>query len=226
MDRIYFADNPWTNGHRIVEFSWEAHFEYEDVEEEEKGLYFDLHIKTADYYEEDEEVEEEEEESDWDSKAVWGNYHSCTLSSQYWENRGFLVGNNQEKFDAERFTEKEYKVDFLTEEEQEELDVELLAFHVYLLGHDAAAFHTIKFSKVDGRNYQIDWAGKLALAYIGESEFKHTFQTVISQAKFNGITIPDELTNSQAFELLERFVKQPMSWELKLEGNERKFVLK
>jgi hypothetical protein len=27
MDRIYFAENPWPNGHRIASFEWSAHFE-------------------------------------------------------------------------------------------------------------------------------------------------------------------------------------------------------
>ena len=41
MDRIYFVDNPWPNGHRIVNFKWSAHFKYakEDELNGMAGLY-------------------------------------------------------------------------------------------------------------------------------------------------------------------------------------------
>ena len=61
MDRIYFVDNPWPNGHRIINFKWSAHFKYEEEEvlKERTGLYFDLYLETADYYEEDLDLDEE-----------------------------------------------------------------------------------------------------------------------------------------------------------------------
>nr|WP_041114412.1 hypothetical protein [Bacillus badius] len=235
MDRIYFADNPWPNGHRIAAFKWGAHFKYGEEAElaGRAGLYFDLHIETADYYEEDADEEEEEDQdqdeealSDWQAKIVWGNYHSCTLSSEEWGDKGFLVGSDQAPFDPEALDGKEFAVDFLSQEEQELIDFDQTAFDVYLLGHDAAAFHTIAFTKKAGAVYQIDWKGKLALAYVGDYEFKYDFHTSITAASFSGIAIPAELTDDEAYGLLQRFVSTPSFFQLQNRQGERRFVFK
>ncbi|WP_046175709.1 hypothetical protein [Domibacillus indicus] len=229
MDRIYFLDNPWPQGHRIIDFKWNAHFKYEEEISEKNGLYFDFHLETADYYEEDadeEDMEEGEEESDWKAKIVWNNYHSCTLSSEEWSYKGFLAGNDKAPFNLEELDGKKYKVDFLSEEEQEEWDPELTAFDVYLLGHDAAAFHTIRFTKNENGAYRVDWKGKLALAYVGDYEFKYDFQAFVSSVSFRGIAVPDELTDQEACGLLKRFVRDPALFELQNQNGQRRFVLK
>ncbi|MGG3803557.1 hypothetical protein [Metabacillus fastidiosus] len=233
MDRIYFVDNPWPDGHPIINFEWSAHFKYKKEDElaGEMGLYFDLHLETADYYKEDDENEDEDDDndeavSDWKSKIVWNNYHSCTLSSTEWDNKGFLVGSDKAPFNPETLDGKEFRIDFLSKDEQEDLDLDLTAFDVYLLGHDAAAFHTIKFTKIEGSTYQIDWKGKLALAYVADYEFRYDFHAFISSASFKGITIPDELTDNKAYELLERFISKPSLFELQNDNGKRQFVLK
>ncbi|MEC2077747.1 hypothetical protein [Metabacillus fastidiosus] len=230
MDRIYFADNPWPNGHRIIKFEWSAHFKYKEEDElaGKAGLYFDFHLETADYYEEDDEEHEydDEPESDWGAKIVWNNYHSCTLSSTEWDDKGFLVGNDSAPFNPETLDGKEFIIDFLSKDKQEDLDLDLTAFDIYLLGHDAAAFHTIKFTRIEGSTYQIDWKGKLALAYVADYEFRYDFRTFISSASFKGITIPDELTDDKAYELLERFISKPSLFELKHDNGKRQFLLK
>ncbi|SES08775.1 hypothetical protein SAMN04487944_117106 [Gracilibacillus ureilyticus] len=230
MDRIYFVDNPWPNGHRITSFHWEAHFKYEAADEKRNGLYFDLHIETADYYEEDIDDEDDEDEDDdggdWQAKIVWNNYHRCTLSSQEWDNKGFLVESEHSPFDLTALDGKEYAVDFLTQKELENPDLNKTAFDVYLLGHDASAFHSIHFTKIEGECYRIDWKGKLAQAYVGDYEFKYDFHTTISSAVFNGIYIPKEISDKQAYEFLERFVQMPELFEMNWRNRERRFMIK
>ncbi|WP_410982116.1 hypothetical protein [Bacillus cereus] len=229
MNRIYFVDNPWPNGHRIINFEWGAHFKYKEGDglEDRAGLYFDLHLETADYYEEDQDEDDEEEgQSDWHAKIVWNNYHSCTLSSEEWNYKGFRVGSDKEPFDLEMLDGKEYIIDFLSKDEQEDLDLDKTAFDVYLLGHDASAFHMIKFTRLKKQDYQIEWKGKLALAYVGDHEFKYDFHTIISSASFRGISIPDEITDHRAYELLSRFVSNPVLFELQNENGNRRFVFK
>lgn len=229
MNRIYFKDNPWPNGHRIINFVWSAHFKYEEDEEKMHGLYFDLHLETADYYEEDDEDDEDDEEEDgeiddWHAKIVWNNYHSCTLSSQEWDNKGFIVGSDEAPFDVKLLDGAEYKVDFLSEYEQENFDHEVTAFDVYLLGHDASAFHTIKFTKKEDCSYLIDWKGKLAQAYVGDHEFKYAFHTILSPVQFKGIIIPEQITDEEAYALLTRFVRQPELFELQNLNEKRRFI--
>jgi hypothetical protein len=54
------------------------------------------------------------------------------------------------------------------------------AFYVCLLGHDATALHQIQFCPVPGTDrFNIRWIGKLALAYIGDYEYRHVFEAEI-----------------------------------------------
>lgn len=55
-----------------------------------------------------------------------------------------------------------------------------LAFHVYLLGHDAVAGHRIRMvRRGESDRFDIEWSGKLALAYVGDFEYRHDFRAVI-----------------------------------------------
>src|SRR5438270_12064841 len=94
LGKIVFAKNPWPKGHALKEVRWAGRID------PKTGVWFDLHMQTADYDandKEDEEDEDEDVESDWDSKSVWNNYHRCTLSSLHWgQHSGFLVGTKKE----------------------------------------------------------------------------------------------------------------------------------
>ncbi|PDY51248.1 hypothetical protein COM88_33900, partial [Bacillus cereus] len=109
-------DNPWPKGHRIVNFKWSAHFKYAEEEELNgvAGLYFDLHLETADYDDE----EDGEDVDDWHAKIVWNNFHNCTLSSEEWDFKGFRVGSDEVPFDLDLLNGKRFAIDFLSEDEQ------------------------------------------------------------------------------------------------------------
>ncbi len=178
-DRIYFKDNPWPEGHPIKEFLWSA--------KEVKGeVWFDIHLKSADYYAE-REIEDDEDidyPSDWAAPIVWDNYHACTLSSNFWHDGGFRV-----------CTVEEYSPEFLdgfellvdpTPETIEDWDD--LAFHIYLLGHDAVAKHRIKFERIgDSRRFKITWQGAIAHTYVGDYDFKYEFKAMLAAATFPGL---------------------------------------
>lgn len=226
MDRIFFEGNPWPNGHRIRNFTWNGHFKVDEAEEDRVGLYFDFHLETADYYEEDADDEEEqdlENITDWEAKIVWSNYHSCTFSSEEWDYKGFRVATEHEPFDLDKLDGRTYKVDFLPEEE---IDLEKTAFDIYLLGHDASAYHTITFTKIDGNQYQIDWNGKIANVYAGYDEFQYNFHTKITTARLDKIEVPTGYSDEEALQLFARYVKQPERFELVGEPSNRYFRLK
>src|SRR5262245_60127702 len=75
--RIVFLGSPWPNGHAIARFRWTGWIV------PDSGLWFDLHLESADYDAKDPEGTEEPEEDDslgnWESKIVWNNYGSCIL---------------------------------------------------------------------------------------------------------------------------------------------------
>jgi hypothetical protein len=175
-NRIYFKDNPWPEGHPIKKFVWSARVEAGDV-------WFDFHLESVNYYAEREIEDDEDMEyaSDWAAPIVWGNFHSCTLSTNNWHEGGFKVCR-LEQYSPDFFNGLELEVD---KDQQSADDCNYLAFHIYLLGHDSAAKHKIKFERIgDTDLFNIAWSGKIALAYVGDYEYKHDFSTFISGVKF------------------------------------------
>lgn len=175
-NRIYFEDNPWPEGHPIKTFKWKARVKDGEV-------WFDVHLESADYYSERdiEDDEDTEYESDWKAPIVWGNYHSCTMSSTYWHEGGFKVCK-LEDYSPEFLDGLELEVDMNPNISEHRDD---LAFHIYLLGHDAVAFHKIKFIREgDSSNFTIVWSGRIAQAYVGNHNFKHPFTFTVENKNF------------------------------------------
>ena len=62
----------------------------------------------------------------------------------------------------------------------EDYDWDYPAFTIYLLGHDAVAGHDIRMTPSDTQGlYDIDWRGRIALAYVGEDQFNYSFRARI-----------------------------------------------
>jgi len=190
-NRIFFHDNPYPKGHRIKNFVWSAHLETDG--DKEPGLYFDFHLKTEDYYEEDDsdDPEEFEPKSDWKAKIVWKNFHSCTLSSTKWHYGGIKVAGENSRINIQNLQNLTLQADTLPIDMED--DYEDRAFHIYLLGHDACADHRITFvKKNDDNTYDIEWTGKIALAYIGNYDLDYEFSAYIESVKFDGVYLSDD----------------------------------
>lgn len=201
--RIFFKDNPYPGGHRIKKFVWSA------TMDPEEGLYFHFHLETDDYYAEDVSEEEDENEtvSDWDSKIVWGNYHSCKLSSTAHGNSGIHIAAPGEKFDFGGWETLPLTVDTLPLPADWEYDD--LAFSIYLLGHDSVANHNIRINRQGNNTFRIHWTGNIALTYAGDDEFKHSFEANVDEITFDGIYYPKDYTQEQALALLGTLVQHP-----------------
>jgi len=175
-NRIYFEGNPWPEGHPLKEFKWTAKVVDGDV-------WFDIHLESADYYSE-RDIEDDEDvdyESDWEAPIVWGNYHSCTMSTNYWHKGGFRVCRLDE-YSPDYLDGLELEIDMRPDQIEEWDD---LAFHIYLLGHDAVACHRIKFIREPNcDDFSIQWQGRAAQAYVGDYEFKHPFKLFVARQKF------------------------------------------
>jgi len=197
-NRIYFKDNPYPKGHLIKEFKWSARVYPED------GLWFDLHLISDKYYAEDEGYEEEEDLPNWDAKIVWGNYHACSLSSTKWDIGGFLVGTEQKKFDFGKMDNLFFHLDKLPRPEDFDYD-EDLPFSIYLLGHDDCADHQISFSKNSSNKFDIEWKGKIALAYSGDYDFNHEFYAFIENILLEEIYYPEAMSEEEAIESLKKY---------------------
>ncbi|MEG0450873.1 MAG: hypothetical protein RR595_13540, partial [Lysinibacillus sp.] len=121
---------------------------------------------------------------------------------------------------------KTFLVDHFNKIEPDDFEFESTAFDVYLLGHDASAFHTITFTCIENNMYKLAWKGKLANMYAGDYAFKYDFHTEIAAAMFRGILIPSEMTDEEATQLLHRFVSQPELFKLHNNNGERYFSFK
>jgi len=209
VGRIWFIGNAWPNGHRIKEFVWSAALD------PRSGLRFHLHMESANYFEEDDEDDDYQEpefdsfdpDDDWKSKEVWSNYRSCTLSSTQWGHAGLLVGTESAPFDPSSLFDQTFEADPLPVNLDE---WEKLGFGLYLTGHDSAAAHSIRFRKsAEPQSVELDWTGKIALTYIGSTDFRYSFRAKIGPVRFKGITLPPGLDRAKADELLAKCVTSP-----------------
>jgi hypothetical protein len=179
--RIHFSDNPWPEGHPIAEFAWTARNQNGQV-------WFDLHLRSADYYAERdiEDDEDAEYDSDWDAPGVWYNYHRCTLSSTFWSSdKGFEVCAASE-YSPASLEGRAFAVDPVGTDMSEVDDLDELSFNIYLLGHDSVANHRIVFHRRgDSDLFDIEWSGDIALTYAGEDALAHRFE-----ARIHGVLFP------------------------------------
>jgi hypothetical protein len=170
--RIFFIGNPWPEGHPVEEFAWTARL----VDDE---LWFDLHLRSADY-DSEREIEYDDDtdyDSDWEAPIVWNNYHRCTLSSTFW---GEIGGIRVCRLDAFSLAWLDGRVFELDPADGEVDDDEDHAFHIYLLGHDSVANHRIEFRRQgDSNRFDIHWTGDIAQTYIGHNSLDHRFEATI-----------------------------------------------
>lgn len=184
-DRIFFAGNPWPEGHPIQRFQWSASVR-------DGMVWFDFHLETIDYdAERDIRLEEDADLPGWQHPIVWNNYHACTLSSNEWHHGGFPVCRLEE-YSLERLDGLALTVDPLPIDPKQDWNERV--FLVYLLGHDTVADHLIRFRRIAGTDrFDIDWSGKIALTYGGCWDFDHAFRVKLSAVPAPTLTGEEEL---------------------------------
>jgi hypothetical protein len=175
--RIRFEGNPWPEGHPLAEFAWTARIE--------RGwVWFDLHLRSADY-DSERAIEYDEDtayDSDWEAPIVWNNYHRCTLSSTAWGGRNGFRVCKADVYSPVWLDGRTFSVDPAKGRVD---DPEEHVFHVYLLGHDSVANHRIAFRRIgDTASFEIDWRGEIALTYTGNDALEHRFEASIRGVPF------------------------------------------
>ena len=214
--RIFFPGNPWPAGHALKTAKWTAELGAD-------GLRFHFDLESKNYYAEDDR-EDDELDNDWKARIAWGNYHRCRLSSTFWGHQGILVTKPGKPLDLEKLEGKTLRADRVVNKRlPETYEREELAFGLYLLGHDTACDHRIRFAKRRGPStYDIEWRGRIALTYIGQTEPKYSFRVVLPRLSLSGIDfdkdlgtkaaktlLPDVLTGSARYQLSRgRFVRK------------------
>jgi pyrroline-5-carboxylate reductase len=185
--RIHFPGNPWPEGHPVAEFVWTAR-------EENGRVWFDLHLRSADYDAEREIDDDEDSEYDtsWDAPGVWGNYHRCTLSSTAWGGRHGFEACAISEYSPTWLDGRTFEVDRVETDMSEIDDPDELSFHIYLLGHDSVANHRIAFRRRgDSDLFDIEWTGGIALTYAGDDTLAHRFE-----ARIRGVLFPHLATSN------------------------------
>ncbi|MBX3317045.1 MAG: hypothetical protein KF902_09320 [Phycisphaeraceae bacterium] len=196
--RIWFEGNPWPRGHAIKEFAWSGRLDADG------SLRFDLHLETVDY--ESEAEPEFDHEDDWRSAVVWSNYHRCGLSSTQWECEGatgLFLGDAKHPISWPDLMQRTLRADKAKAGDIISWEPPP-AFYTYLLGHDAVADHRVRFTwKPRAKRADIEWSGRIALAYCGDFELKHRFRAAIRDATFNGFRVAPDVGKQQAERLFE-----------------------
>lgn len=180
--RIHFPGNPWPEGHALTEFAWTARVV-------DGVVWCDLHLRSADYYaERDIELDEggdEDHGSSWETPGVWGNYHRCTLSSTFWDDDGGFAVCSVDMFTPTWLDGRTFEVDTIAGGTLADVELDDLAFHIYLLGHDSVANHRIAFRRIgDSDRFDIAWSGDIALTYAGDDDLDHRFDARIDNVPF------------------------------------------
>lgn len=220
-NRIYFIDNPYPNGHKIIKFLWNGRMD------EDERIWFDFHLESEEYYAEDDSEDIDEAISDWKARNVWANYHKCKLSSTFWEeqDKGILIKHTNETLDFDTYIQKELTANKLPL--PDDFDYEDLAFNIYLLGHDSCANHNITILKKE-KAYNIEWTGKLALTYAGSYDFEYDFVAHIENVKFEGFHYPKSWTLEKATDAFSRSIVNFGNYEfvdLNPKSNKREYKL-
>ena len=192
--RIYFAGNPWPLGHRVLSCTFNASVcpavgaYAASYANPGPGLMLEFELVTADYDEDDPSDRDGQGDSDWTSKIVWNNFHSCRIGpSQSSQVQGIRVSDGTTPFEFD-LPEYRFAVDPLPIDWNHFHDT--AAFGIYLLGHDAVAGHDIHLhSRQPDGSYTLDWSGSIALTYAGGDEFKHAFKASVSGVRFDALML-------------------------------------
>jgi hypothetical protein len=214
--RIYFPGNPWPEGHALEQLLWGARLD------SERGLLFDLHLTSAAYYAERNAVVVDDAAGDFQSAGVWSNYHACTLSSSYWHEGGWVVGDDDAPLVFAELAERTFVVDDPASPGFALDDLEDRAFHIYLLGHDDVVDHRIRFAPDATTGlWTLDWRGRIALAYVGDDDHRHSFRVEATGLGFAGFRLGPDMSESEARSLVQRWCRDPGDLELVTEGRVR-----
>jgi hypothetical protein len=192
--RIWFEGNPWPGGHAVREAIFAGHLS-------EGGVGLLLELATVDYEDEYPETFADEafetggalDATDWESPIVWGNFHACILSNLRWgvdaRKLPQLVGRGDPGGQVLTRSHR-FEVDPLEPEPEAGFDVDDNVFHIYLLGHDAVRGHRIDITPSAAAGcHEVEWTGRIALAYIGETRYEHRFRCRLRDLPFAGFMI-------------------------------------
>ncbi|MEM6724885.1 MAG: hypothetical protein AAF598_12650 [Bacteroidota bacterium] len=190
-NRIWFKDNPWPNGHALEKVRFFGILS-------ENGIFLHLEIASEKYYAaegwehirkiakaHDSQLEKQNVTDDWLYYSSWLNYHSGHIKP----NNPIMLGNAEHSFSMDALHQMVLRLDDPPPIEATwgGLDFDGMAFHCYVLGHDAVAHHQIQIQEANKPfEYDIDWTGKVALAYGGDEDFRYDFIVQLRNLRFEG----------------------------------------
>jgi len=202
---VFFPKNPWPEGLGLDEFRWSGRLDAE------RGLFFDLHLRSESYHHLGVD-DAEETDSDWESVNVWANYGSCILSSTKWgAHEGIHVADAEDPLGWNELDRWEFFVDTHTPVD----DYEGRAFHIYLFGHGSVVRHRIHFAKAERGRFDLSWTAKFALTYGGSTNLSKSLRVEAKGIAFEGFQIPSGMSTASAKEALSRFVTDPSDYTLR-----------
>lgn len=224
-NKIYFSNSPYLNGHKVVDFVWNARLD------ENFKLIMDLHLESDQYDQEDEYedvIEEIDDNSDETTeKSHWINYDHCVMSSTFWGNQGIKLNTDIDKIDLSNLNNETFELDLLPVDLNK--PEEEFAFGISMLGKDIVADHEITFLDTDEYGvFDIKWKGKVANITYGEETFDYDFYVYMKRIKFGGVKIHPSLEREKVRQFFEEKFADLHEFELtETEDNSlENFILK
>ena len=203
-DTILFPGSPWPAGHAIESFLWYLQLESPG----QIRCHFDLESAAYNANDESEDDDETDGTPNWRSKIVWNNYGSCTLSSLAWDHSGFVIATSMQPLDITTLSGRTFDIDPLPFDFAAEP-----SFGIYCQGHDNVAGH--KISLTNGSNgWTVDWRAKIALTYLGATEFENDLVARKTAVKFPNVTVPNGVAAADAEKMLRKCIGRSTKIEL------------
>jgi hypothetical protein len=217
--RIWFHDSPWPSGHAVSEFAWSGRLD------DEGRLWFDLHLETVDY--DSEAPAAVDLEDSWHSTIVWCNYGNCTLSSTNWADEGstgFLVGTPEKPLTWTKLPDQPFTADTTRAGDEYDFDTHH-AFLIYLMGHDGVADHRLSVLRAErAGHFDLEWTGRIALAYAGDNELVHSFRAAFPGALFQGFVVDAAIPDDDAWRQFRAACSNADQFELVKLSDSRRFL--
>ena len=201
--RVLFPRSPWPQGHQVTAARFYCRYGDDDA------IYLHLHVESDVYS--NAGTPSAESEDPWTSAAVWDNFQSATLSTDYWGHYGLCVRDGLGPFDITSLHDCSADVSKADCEE-----AEYSMFAAYVLGGQQIVSSHIDFTHHGDNLWSIVWSGELSPPpRMVNARLPEEFRVDLVEVPFLGFAVSRELTIDEAKSKLSQIL--PKGTELNLE---------
>jgi hypothetical protein len=205
INKITFLENPWPNGHKIIEKNFTLFLDrgteggeddFTIIKPEDAGIYMRVSVYTEPYSASGDmrklTKEQEDKLTEWQEKVLWNNYYQGRINCQL----PVPIATLKQPVDLSNIANYTFYKDKV--EDMEEIELDDFSFFCYILGHDSVAGHNFKFVEKEDK-LDLLWTGKVARSYVADYEFKFDFEAQLFDLDYKIAGLEDEESSQNLF---------------------------